>query len=302
MSSDNDLEWRSSDRILTRFTPKVVLANCDSSGLFLGRVGDSERRAQALFVANDGTYKFSFDAPGWFVAGARSGDQIAAALATTGPKFSLVRSSDGGATWSSPVASSAVTVTHVAIVGADVWALGVETLGRWRGGDWEEIPSPVQINSIHDRVVGFGEIPVLLTDSGLYLWNEARREWVNRVMGDKHIRDVAFPFFVSHRSGDLIEIGKLEGREVVDLGTLQLPANVHAFSWGQWPKSENRAVQMVVRPTSADKAGAVVLVRSAQTGGFAVESLSVPGPDWVGISDATGLLAMSVDRRIIQYR
>jgi hypothetical protein len=302
VSSDNDPKWRSSERIKTRFTPKVVLAKGDSSGLFLGRDGGSERSAQALVVANDGSYKFSFDAPGWFVAGARSGDQVAAALATTGPKFSLVRSSDGGATWSAPEASSAVTVTRVAIVGDDVWALGVDTLGRWRGADWEEIPSPVQINSIHDRVVGFGEIPVLLTESGLYLWSEARREWVNRDLGGRHIRDVAFPFFVSHRSGDLVEIGKLEGREVVDLGTLQLPSNVHGFSWGHWPNSENRAVQMVVRPTSAEKAGSVVLVRSSRTGGFSIESLRVPGPDWVGISDTTGLLAMSVDRRIIQYR
>ena len=302
MRPGNDPIWYSSERIQTRFTPKVVLANGDSSGLFLGRVGDSERRAQALVVAKDGAYKFSFDEPGWFVAGARSGDQVAAALATTGPKFSLVRSSDGGATWSAPKASSAVTVTHVAIVGDDVWALGVDTLGRWRDGDWEEIPSPVQINSIHDRVVGFGEIPVLLTESGLYLWSEGRREWVNRDLGGRHIRDVAFPFFVSHRSGDLVEIGKLEGREVVDLGTLQLPSNVHGFSWGHWPNSENRAVQMVVRPTSAEKAGSVVLVRSSRTGGFSIESLRVPGPDWVGISDTTGLLAMSVDRRIIQYR
>jgi hypothetical protein len=302
MGASIGLEWCSSERIQTQFTPKVVLANSDSSGLILGREGSSERRARALVVTNDGAHEFSFDQPGWFVAGARSDNQVAAALATAGPEFWLVRSGDGGVSWSAPEASSALTVTHVAIIGADVWALGVQTLGRWRGGEWQEMPSPVEINSIHDRVVGFGVIPVLLTSSGLYLWNEEREEWVSRAVGGRHIKEVSFPFFVSQRAGELVEIGKLQGSEVVDLGTLQLPANVHAFSWGQWPNSENRAVQMVVRPTSADKAGAVVIVRSADTGGFAIESLSIPGPDWVGISGATGLLAMSVDRRIVQYR
>lgn len=300
--------WRLGPRLPSHLTPCTVLAHDDGSGLVFGYVEAanlSQRRAHAVRISAGGQGTLALDLEGWFVAAFANGNDVVAVRARPGPVFDRLRSRDGGATWSAPTPGAATSVTQVVATGPDeTWVLGANCLGRWRGDRWEDMPPPSPMDHTRVRLFNAGGTALLATPSGLYLWREARGAWGLRGLDGAHVRGMASPFVAARGPGGNLRIGRLEMFWVDWIGELHGDADVAALAWAPWRRDDPTsalAVQLLLVPHAPDVHPGLILVRSAPSGGFVVEQISVP-PDasWAGVSGARGVLALTVDRRPLQ--
>ena len=307
MTSSEGSSWRVGTPLSTELTPTAVIARPDGAGLVLGYLEGSlhERRARAVLVDVTGAETSVVDAPGWFVSGQAEGDSVVALRGRAGPVFDLWRSDDFGRTWRDPLPCSAASLTRVCPMGGgEVWALGAETLGRWKGDAWQSIEPPAHIDHIdpidhtRDRLFAIAGVPVLATPKGLHLWREARQAWGHRSVDGAHVRGMSFPFIATTAADGAVRLGRLEDAWVEWLGEVKGGADVANLSFARWDGDGNRAVQLLLVPKEQGRG--LVLVRSAPQGGLVTEKLAIPHASWADISGARGVLGLTLDRRPLQ--
>ena len=300
--------WRIGGQLPAALTPTVVLAGSDGSGLVCGWWGSlagplAERRLRVHRVSASGAAEQVLDDDGWVAAGHRRGDRVALLQVRPGPTWFLRLSDDGGWTWTEAQATAAASLSHVHLLdGGEVWGLGARVLGRWTPTGWEEIDVPVdQLDPHRHRLAGAGSTPVLLGPHGLLLWREATRTWASRRAGGAHVRALSGSYVAARGSQGAVRLGRLSEAWVEWLGAVEGGADVAAMVQAPWSTSGPLALQLLLVPGDPTRTPGLVLVRSLPEGGLAVERLKLPSsPGWVGISGPRGVLAVTLDRRLLQ--
>ena len=302
-SSEPDEGWLIGECGKLPLNCRAVTARPDSSGFVAGTPRDSMGsglEAAVFHVSSLGEPRELFRRSGMALDVHQADGVVALLVSTDGPVFHLHLSSDDGESWSDAIATSASSLRSVCCIGGEVWAIGSETVGRWRDGVWEGLPQPTPINSRKCSLHSVAGTTVLATPEGLFIWREKERRWGRRAVEGAEVCGFQFPYVIGRHRG-AVRVGELEKAWVNWMGAVEGNGGVVGFSWGTWEGGESKALQVLMSQSGVPQFGALTLLHSRPEGGFASRTLPL-SPDGrnVGIAGATGLLGVMANGSTIQ--
>lgn len=296
--TSSDRAWRFGAGHLGDLTPEQVIAQPDGSGWVFGWRGGpaaalGERTGVIVRVDAAGQVTTTWEGAGWVRAGSIGPGAGFAVVGHPGPRFSLLRTTDG-ARWEDlgelPLASATTVLT---ISKDEAWILGAEGLCRWAGAA-APVRGPGERDSTRDRLFRVGDAAVLATPDGLWIARDGGARWGHRHVDGAHVRALASPY-VAARHGGRLRIGRLTAAFVDWLGEVEGRGDPAALAW------EGGAVQLAVVPDDPAEHPGLVLVASSPRGGFERALLHLPpAAAWLGLAGARGVLAVTADRRLLQ--